>query len=110
MILSLILGLVVGGLSVIFALQNVFPVTVTFLSWEITASLALLIAISVLVGLVIAALVSIPGAIANAMTISALRKENKRLNDDLHSVSRSDAQTVIVTSPTGEQAVIGKDI
>jgi uncharacterized integral membrane protein len=77
MLLSLILGLVIGGLSVMFALQNIFPVTVTFLAWEITSSLALLIAISIIVGLVISALISIPGAISNAMTISGLRKENR---------------------------------
>ena len=100
MILSLILGLILGGLSVMFALQNIFPVTVTFLAWEVTASLALLIAISVIVGLVISMLVSIPGAISNAMTVSSLKKDNKRLQDDLEAARSRNQQTVIIKDET----------
>lgn len=99
MILSLLLGLVVGGLSVVFAVQNVFPVTVTFLVWEITASLALIVALSVLAGLLIGALVSIPGAISNAMTVSNLRKENQRLAQERDDAIRERQRTVIIKEP-----------
>ncbi len=100
MLLSLILGLIIGGVSVMFALQNVFPVTVTFLAWEITSSLALLIAISVIAGLIISALISIPGAISNAMTISGLKKEIKRLQDEAATANSRNQQTVIIKDQT----------
>lgn len=103
MIVSLILGLVIGALSVLFAFQNVFPVTVTFLSWEITASLALLIGISVLTGLIIGALVSIPGAVANALTISGLKKENKRLQDELALADQKRQEAVVIAANAGER-------
>lgn len=82
MIISLILGLIVGAASVIFALQNIFPVTVVFLAWEVTASLAVLIALSILVGIILCALLSIPESISNALEISRLKKENKKLQEN----------------------------
>lgn len=79
-----------------FALQNVFPVTVTFLSWQITSSAALIIAVSVLAGLIIGALISIPGAISNALTVSGLKKDIRNLKDDLDAAQMKTQQTLII--------------
>ncbi len=97
MILSLIFGLIIGAVSVIFALQNIFPVTVTFLVWELTSSLAVLISLSILVGIVICALLSIPEAIKNSFAISNLKKENKRLTDELATVHRIKSDAAAAT-------------
>ncbi len=93
---SLILGLVVGAISVVFALQNVFPVTVTFFAWDITGSLALIIAFSLLAGLLIAALLSIPEAVRSAFLILNLKKENKKLTEEIAQL-RIQKETVVVT-------------
>jgi len=79
----MIFGLMIGALVVIFALQNIFAVTVTFLVWELTTSLALLVAICVLVGLLTGILLSVPESIRNIFVISKLKKENKKLSDEL---------------------------
>lgn len=83
--LSLIVGLFLGAVSVIFALQNIFSVTVTFLAWDITASLALIISIAILVGFVVAVLFTLPESIKNYFAISKLQKKNKELEEKLES-------------------------
>ncbi len=93
MLISLILGLVLGAGAVVFALQNVFPVTVTFLGWDLTASLATLLILAMVVGALISILMTIPGAIKNSFLISRLRKENKKLAE----VKTQPEEVVVVT-------------
>jgi uncharacterized integral membrane protein len=83
MLISLVLGLVMGAVSVIFALQNNFPVTVTFLGSDFTSSLAVITVLSILAGIIITLLFSLPGAIRNSFLISRLKKENKKMFDEL---------------------------
>jgi lipopolysaccharide assembly protein A len=92
MFISLFTGLIIGGISVIFALQNIFPVTVTFMVWELTASLAIIIILAMLIGLMIGLLISIPEAIKNMFAMSKLKNENKKLSDDLESVNKTSQQ------------------
>lgn len=82
MLLPLISGLIIGALAVIFALQNIFPVTVTFLTWHVTSSLAVLITLAGIAGIAISVLLSLPEVMKNAFTLSELRKENKKLRDE----------------------------
>ena len=91
--LSLILGLVIGALSVIFALQNVFSVTVTFMFWHMTTSLSVLISLAVLTGILITCFLSIPGAVKNIMEVAELTKENKKLKDEIERARRMNYDT-----------------
>ncbi len=79
MLISLIFGLVLGGLTVIFALQNVMQITVTFLAWQIDGSLALILLAAALSGAVICALLSLPEIIRDHVRFSALKSQNKEL-------------------------------
>ncbi len=97
MLISLVLGLIIGAISVIFALQNIFPVTVTFMVWEFTSSLAVLVSLAILMGIIICALISIPESIKNSFLISGLRKDNKKLSDELAEANRLKNQTQIIT-------------
>lgn len=92
--LSLIFGLLLGAVSVIFALQNVFTVTVTFLAWNITASLALLIVASILIGIIVATLFTLPKSIKDTFAVSKLLKENKKLKDELDAVTIKKENTI----------------
>jgi uncharacterized integral membrane protein len=83
MIIFLALGLLLGGLTVIFALQNVTPITVTFLAWQIEGSLAVVLILAVLSGMLISSLFSLPGLIKKSFQISRLRKNNNKLKDEL---------------------------
>lgn len=79
------MGLILGAAGVIFALQNVFPVTVTFLGWEMTASLAVIVILSLILGVLTSILMTVPGAIENYFTISQLKRENKKLIKEVNS-------------------------
>ncbi len=79
MFLFLILGILLGILAVIFALQNIVPVTVMFLSWELHGSMAFVIAMAIVAGLLISILVSIPEVVSNYFTLKSLRKRNQEL-------------------------------
>lgn len=83
MVIFLILGAVLGGLLVIFVLQNVLDVTVTFLAWHITGSLALVLLASIVSGVVITLLVLLPGLIRDDFKLSALKRKLRDTEDQL---------------------------
>ncbi len=83
MILSLILGFAIGAGAIIFILQNTAIVALTFLGWQFESSLAIVVMLAILIGIVFSLLASIPSAINSILTMSRLRKENRTLQEDL---------------------------
>lgn len=83
MILPLILGIVLGVLSVVFALQNIAVITVTFFSWQFQGSLALILLMAVGMGIVISLLLVLPESISNYFRYRALKKDNESLQEEL---------------------------
>jgi lipopolysaccharide assembly protein A len=69
------LALIVSILTVIFAIQNITPVTVTFFTWSFNGSLALLLLLAVGVGLLISLLASTPGWIRGGLNTSSQKKK-----------------------------------
>lgn len=84
MLILFILGLLLGSAAVVFTLQNVGMITVTFFAWQIEGSLAAVLAVVFLTGIVIALLFVIPELVRNHFRVKALKKENKELGDELH--------------------------
>ncbi len=82
MVFFLIIGLIIGAVAVIFVLQNIIPVTVTFFTWQLSGSLAIVILVALLAGMLITALVVLPGLLSAEWQLRALRKRNKKLEDD----------------------------
>ncbi len=84
--ISLIVGLLIGGVAVFFAFQNNEIVTVRFLENELTGSIALLIIAALLVGFVIGLIILLPVAIADSWKAKSLQREvdrlKKRLGDE----------------------------
>ena len=74
-----IVGLILGVIVVIFVLQNVIPVSVVFLGWHFNGSLALILLLAILLGMVISWLLSLP----DMLKLSDLMSHNKRLQKDL---------------------------
>lgn len=70
----LIVALLIAVIAVIFALQNTMTVTISFLAWEITGSLSLVLLITLAIGAVIGLLVLTPSAIKHTITLSNNRK------------------------------------
>jgi lipopolysaccharide assembly protein A len=71
----IVLALVIAIIAVIFALQNLAVVTVSFLFWSIPGSLALVLLVTLAVGVLISLLASLPGLIRARWVTSNLRKK-----------------------------------
>lgn len=96
MIISLILGFLLGAAALLFALQNTAVVALSFLGWQFESSLALLILMAFAAGIVVSLLVSIPSAVKDSLKIMSVRKENRKLMDEL-AECRASQNTVIVS-------------
>ncbi len=68
---SLIIGLVLAILLVIFALQNAQEVIITLYFWKFQSSLALLLLISLAIGVFLGAIFSVP----------SITKRNKKIEE-----------------------------
>ncbi len=83
MLLSLILGMLVGAISVVFILQNITVVTVSFFTWQMTGSLAVILFLAMLGGIVMTLLLILPSLIKDEFYLSAIKKHKKELEDEL---------------------------
>jgi len=79
MIISLFIGFFLGAGALLFALQNTAVVPLTFLGWQFESSLALLVILSVTLGVLMSILASIPSALSASFKIMGLKKENTKL-------------------------------
>jgi len=79
----LIVGLVIAIIAVIFALQNTMTITISFLAWELTGSLSLVLLVTLAIGVVIGLLVLSPSAIKNSLAVSSNRKRIGSLEKEL---------------------------
>jgi uncharacterized integral membrane protein len=73
--LQLIAAIIVAILAVVFALQNAVPITVSFLTWRFESSLALVLLITVALGIIMSLLVSVPSTIKKMKLISSQKKK-----------------------------------
>jgi putative membrane protein len=111
MIISLILGVVLGAVLVIFVLQNVAIVTVSFITWQLTGSLALVLLASIISGVVITLLILLPSLIRDDFRLASLKKQKKEVDDELArtKATLNDAnlrtQTASPASTSGTQTI-----
>ncbi len=82
MFIFLILGLLIGALTVVFALQNLGTVSVLFLAWQMQGSLCLILLLALLSGFLVCMLFSLPEALETSETIAKLKLQNKSLQDE----------------------------
>lgn len=83
MIILFILGLILGGTAVVFALQNIDMITVTFLGWQLTGSLSLVLLLTMLVGILTTLFILLPKSMSDYFKYRKLLKENAGLTDEL---------------------------
>ena len=95
----LIAALVIALLAVIFALQNTMTITISFLAWEVTGSLSLVLLITLAIGVVIGLLVLSPSAIKNSFAVSSNRKRIGSLEKEL---DENKAKVAQLTQPRPE--------
>lgn len=83
MIILFVAGTLLGAVSVIFALQNVAIITVTFFSWQFTGSLAIVLILAMASGVIVTTLILLPESISNYFKFSNLEKENIEVREQL---------------------------
>lgn len=83
MFIFLIIGIIVGALVIIFALQNITTISVVFLSWQFEGSLALILVLALVAGMVISSLLSVPAQMKRRAQILKLKSENRELEEKL---------------------------
>ena len=100
----LIFALVISVIAVIFALQNTMVVTISFLAWEITGSLSLVLLVTLAIGAVIGLLVLAPSAIKNSIAASSHRKRIGSLEKELdeHKAKVAELQKPKSVTPPAE--------
>ena len=76
-------GAILGALSVIFILENTSIVTVTFLSWQFEGSLALILMLTLICGIIITLLLLLPSYIRDTFYLSALEKHKNGIDGEL---------------------------
>ncbi|HEY4509278.1 MAG TPA: LapA family protein [Candidatus Paceibacterota bacterium] len=81
MIILLILGILLGGAAVVFALQNTTAITVTFFAWQLGGSLSTIIILAILSGVVASLLIVLPESVSNYFRYRKLKKENVKLEE-----------------------------
>jgi putative membrane protein len=81
--LQLIVAIIIAILAVVFALQNAVPITVSFLTWRFESSLALVLLITLGLGILMSLLVSVPSVIKKMKVISNQKKKIQKLEIDL---------------------------
>ena len=83
MIIFLILGVMLGVVSVVFVLQNITPVSVAFFAWHLNGSLAVILFLALASGVLITLLFLLPGFIRDEWQYSRLKKRTRALEDEL---------------------------
>ena len=87
--IQLIVAIIVAILAVVFALQNAVPIVVSFLAWRFESSLALVLLITLALGIIMSLLVSVPPTIKKMKLISSQKKRIQELESSLQRESES---------------------
>ncbi len=96
----LILALVIAILAVVFAIQNAVPVTVSFLAWQFEGSFALVLLITLALGVLISLLASVPSMVKRHDQLSHLQRKVQELEISHQAVEH---QTDETTQPPLEE-------
>ena len=100
----LILALLIAVIAVIFALQNTTQVTIAFLIWQFDQSLALVLLLSLAIGVVIGLLTISPTVIKGKLAASNQKKKIDSLEKEIYQyqIKISNFETSANQTPTTE--------
>lgn len=83
MVIFLILGLLLGAGMVVFVLQNITPVSVSFLTWSLDGSLAVILFLAFGVGVLMTLLFLLPSFIRDEWQYRKLKKHARAIEEEL---------------------------
>ncbi len=88
------IALVLALLVTIFAVQNNQPITISFLFWSIEGSLALVLMITLVMGIVIGVLLMAPGSVRSRMQIGGLERTVRSLEEEKAAVEAPEPESL----------------
>jgi len=94
-----VVALILALLVTLFAVQNNQPITITFLFWSIDGSLALVLMVTLVLGIVIGVLLMAPGSFRNRLQVGGLQRSVRSLEQE-----KAAAAEAIVTNPAQTDA------
>lgn len=89
MIFFILLGIVLGIISVVFVSQNTDVVMVSFLSWQFDGSLALILFLTFISGVIMTLLVLTPSLIKGSFQLASTRRKKKALEAELEATKQA---------------------
>lgn len=103
-----ILMAVLAVLALVFALQNMSPVSLTFIVWQFQSPLAFVLLGAAGAGLLIAALAFMPAVVRGKFAISASKKHVSDLEQKLEATSRqSQPEKSVIIENEADNSKIG---
>jgi len=102
--LQLIAAIIVAILAVVFALQNAVPMTVSFLTWRFESSLALVLLITLALGILMSLLVSVPSVIKKMKIISSQKRRIKELERSSPEETKKEEESEIKNGNQSEKS------
>jgi len=81
----LVLALIIALIAVVFTIQNAALVTVTFLVWDLNHSLAFVVLLAILAGVLISQFVAMPTRLKRKVEITNQTKKIKEMETELMS-------------------------
>jgi uncharacterized integral membrane protein len=98
MIIFFLLGLLLGAIAVTFALQNIAIITVTLFVWHMTGSLALVLAVAMIIGVIITLLFILPESIQSYFRYRSLKKQYDKLKGELDNQKKLAQSTINISA------------
>lgn len=89
------LALILSLLVTIFAVQNIQPATVQFLFWSVSGSLALVLMVTLIIGILIGVLLMIPGSVRSRLKAGELQRSVR----SIEAAGRADPQSAPAPVP-----------
>jgi putative membrane protein len=107
--ITLVLALILALIVTIFAVQNNKPENITFLAWSIEGSLALILMITFVLGIIIGLLVSTPAWIRRVRQSADFKKKFRGLEKELEE-ARLAAVKPAMDQPAQGSVVVTPDV
>jgi len=106
-LVTLILALIFAILAVIFATQNPEVVTLSFYGFSVEGSLAIIILVALGIGVLIGALILVPGAIRRSIELNSHRKKvgglEKSLDEQKDKIAKAEHIISIYDPPAEDE-------
>ena len=86
------IALILALLVTVFAVQNNQPITISFLFWSIEGSLALVLMITLVIGIAIGVLLIAPGSIRSRLQVGDLKRSSRSMEAESNSAAEAPPQ------------------